>query len=241
MLRVIPLTLVALMLVLPLKLGSLVEGFPAFAQQVSPGFGAHDRPWAKDLKAAADSGARAAPAPAAPQGETQATSLPSAQLPAGPLANCGDPALASAIADQRSEIDRRSRRLADAEAVLSATEMRIGTQLDRLRAVKRDVEALMQQRSDLAEEDLKRMVAIYEAMKPKDAARIFGDLETDMVIDLLDRLPERRSAPIIAELADAKAREVTRAIMQRRQLPGDRRAAEGKLVETRAPETRLAR
>jgi hypothetical protein len=33
---------------------------------------------------------------------------------------------------------------------------------------------------------------------------------------------ERRSAPIIAGLDDAKAREVTRIILQRRALPGDR-------------------
>ena len=92
-----------------------------------------------------------------------------------------------------------------------------------------EVQALMTQRSTLQQEDLRRMVAIYEAMKPRDAARIFNELETDIIVDLLDRLPERRSAPIIAEMTDAKAREVTRIMLQRRALPGDRAKPPGAL------------
>jgi flagellar motility protein MotE (MotC chaperone) len=229
MLRVLPLTLVAMLLVLPIKFGALVEGFPAVAEQITNGFGAHDRPWATDLKAAAPGQAQAQTQAQAQPLQTPAPIAP-AHAPLAPLASCGDPAVLGALADQRGDLEGRARRLADAEAVLAATEVRVNAQVEKLAAVKRGVEGLMQQRSTLAQEDLKRMVAIYEAMKPKDAARIFGDLETDIVIDVLDRMPERRSAPIIAEMPDAKAREVTRVIMQRRQLPGDRKAAEGKVL-----------
>ena len=49
MLRILPVTLVAVLMVLPLKLGTLVEGLPAIAQQFDREFGNHDRPWANDL------------------------------------------------------------------------------------------------------------------------------------------------------------------------------------------------
>ncbi|HSK40746.1 MAG TPA: flagellar motor switch protein, partial [Arenibaculum sp.] len=143
---------------------------------------------------------------------------------AAPLAACEDPMLLAAVAEQKDELTMRGRRLADAEAVLAATEARVGAQVSRLSEIKSEIESLMTQRSALQQEDIRRMVAIYEAMKPKDAARIFNDLETDIIIDVLDRMPERRSAPIIADLADEKAREVTRTILQRRNLPGDRPA-----------------
>ncbi|CAO3405032.1 MotE family protein [Azospirillum palustre] len=222
--RILPITLVAVLMVLPLKLGALVDGFPVIAQQFDREFGAHERPWATDLKA---NDGKATPA-AAPAPVPLPVSTPVAEVPP-PVAlappNCTDPLLRAAIDEQKADTSGRQNRLREAEAVLAATEARVGTQIQRLNGVKREVEALMTQRSTLAQEDLKRMVAIYEAMKPRDAARILTDMETDMVVDVLDRISERRAAPILAEMADAKAREVTRLILQRRALPGDRKAA----------------
>lgn len=244
--RVLPLTLVALLMVLPLKFGTLVEGLPAVAQQFDREFGTHERPWAENLKAAPEEdgsgeGGAAGGAEGTPEAEASPDAAPPGpgDLPPAPdgtpavaglppPARCEDPALLRSVAEQKDELAARSARLADAEAVLAATEVRVGTQVERLSALKREIEGLMAQRSALRQEDLKRMVGIYEAMKPKDAARIFDDLDTAIVIDILDRMPERRSAPIIADLADAKAREVTRLILQRRILPGDRRNADGR-------------
>lgn len=226
--RILPITLVAVLMVLPLKLGALVDGFPVIAQQFDREFGAHERPWATDLKATDPKAAEtaAAPAPAVPA--PLPVSTPVAEVPP-PVAlappSCTDPLLRAAIDEQKADTSGRQNRLREAEAVLAATEARVGTQIQRLNGVKREVEALMTQRSTLQQEDLKRMVAIYEAMKPRDAARILTDMETDMVVDVLDRISERRAAPILAEMADAKAREVTRLILQRRALPGDRKAA----------------
>ncbi|WP_042689974.1 MotE family protein [Azospirillum sp. B506] len=223
--RILPITLVAVLMVLPLKLGALVDGFPVIAQQFDREFGGHERPWATDLKASDQKAAEAAPAPA-PVSSPVAAPVAEVPLPVA-LAppNCTDPLLRAAIDEQKADTSGRQNRLREAEAVLAATEARVGTQIQRLNGVKREVEALMTQRSTLAQEDLKRMVAIYEAMKPRDAARILTDMETDMVVDVLDRISERRAAPILAEMADAKAREVTRLILQRRALPGDRKAA----------------
>ncbi|KAA0572949.1 flagellar motor switch protein [Azospirillum sp. B21] len=223
--RILPITLVAVLMVLPLKLGALVDGFPVIAQQFDREFGAHERPWATDLKA---TDPKAAETAAAPVPASLPVSTPVAEAPP-PVAlappSCTDPLLRAAIDEQKADSSGRQNRLREAEAVLAATEARVGTQIQRLNGVKREVEALMTQRSTLQQEDLKRMVAIYEAMKPRDAARILTDMETDMVVDVLDRITERRAAPILAEMADAKAREVTRLILQRRALPGDRKAA----------------
>lgn len=225
--RILPITLVAVLMVLPLKLGALVDGFPVIAQQFDREFGAHERPWATDLNTNDPKAAETAAVPA-PVPTPLPVSTPVAEA-APPVAlappSCTDPLLRAAIDEQKADTSSRQNRLREAEAVLAATEARVGTQIQRLNGVKREVEALMTQRSTLQQEDLKRMVAIYEAMKPRDAARILTDMETDMVVDVLDRITERRAAPILAEMADAKAREVTRLILQRRALPGDRKAA----------------
>lgn len=224
--RILPLTLVAAFLVLPFKFGELTEGFPVLAEQFDREFGAHDRPWAKDLKAEADKrqtenqAAGIADAKTGPAVDVKTAALPAdAQLAP---ASCTDPNLRAAIDEQKTDLADRSRRIVEGEAVLAATAARASAQIERLTAVKKDVEALLRQRSNMQSEDLKRMVTIYETMKPRDAARIFNELDTAVVIDVLDRMQERRSAPIIAELEDNKAREITRQILQRRALPGDR-------------------
>lgn len=220
--RILPITLVAILMVLPLKLGSLWDGFPVIAQQFDREFGSHERPWAKDMKAEAQQD---------PAKEQQTAAMTPAPTPATAPAptevtlatpSCNDPALRNALAEQKADAANRLRHLGEAEAVLAAAETRAGMQIQRLSEVKREVEALMKQRSNLQQEDLRRMVTIYETMKPRDAARILNELETDIVIDVLDRMQERRSAPIIAEMEDGKAREVTRIVLQRRALPGDR-------------------
>ncbi|MCG5240984.1 MotE family protein [Azospirillum doebereinerae] len=221
--RILPITLVAVLMVLPLKLGALMDGFPVIAQQFDREFGKHERPWATDLKNGAQP--EPTPTPGPPQGQSMAQAEPAPPPVSLAPPNCTDPLLREAIAEQKTDTTNRQHRLREAEAVLSATEARVGTQIDRLNTVKREVETLMAQRSTLQQEDLRRMVAIYEAMKPRDAARILSDLETDIVVDVLDRIAERRTAPILAEMADAKAREVTRLILQRRALPGDRKTA----------------
>ncbi len=220
--RILPITLVAVLMVLPLKLGALMDGFPVIAQQFDREFGPHERPWATDLKTAPPPEPVAA-IPALQPALAQAEPVPPPVALAPP--NCADPLLREAIDEQKADTATRQHRLREAEAILTATETRVGTQIQRLNAVKREVETLMTQRSNLQQEDLRRMVAIYEAMKPRDAARILNDLETDIVVDVLDRIAERRTAPILAEMADAKAREVTRLILQRRALPGDRKTA----------------
>ncbi|WP_029008764.1 MotE family protein [Azospirillum halopraeferens] len=223
--RILPITLIAVLMVLPLKLGTVVDGLPAIAQQFDREFGGHDRPWADDLTAPP---AATPPVPAAaPEPAPQVTSAPAPAAPPVALAapSCTDPALRDAIREQLADTAARTGRLRETEAVLTATEARVTAQIRRLNAVRGEVEALMERRSALQEEDLRRTVAIYEAMKPRDAARILDSLDTAEVVDVLDRLAERRAAPILAAMSDGKAREVTRAILQRRALPGDRTPA----------------
>ncbi|MBK3736621.1 flagellar motor switch protein, partial [Azospirillum brasilense] len=211
MLRVLPITLVALLMVLPLKLGSLMEGLPVVAQQFDREFGKHERPWAKDLKGGAEASSDAPPEPAGPaMAALPATPAAPPADAALPAASCTDPALRAAIAEQKADVTARTRHLGEAEAVLAAAETRATAQIQKLGAIKRDVEALMQQRSNLQAEDLKRMVTIYETMKPRDAARIFNDLETDIIIDVRERTAERRAAPLLADRGGGRARAVTR-------------------------------
>lgn len=54
-----------------------------------------------------------------------------------------------------------------------------------------------------ANADMDRVVTMYEAMKAKEAARIFGALDMDVLEDVARRMNPRKLADIMAEM-DAK-------------------------------------
>ncbi len=53
------------------------------------------------------------------------------------------------------------------------------------------------------------LVKIYEAMKPKDAARIFEQLDIDTILLVAERMKERRLAPVMAQMNPEKAKDIT--------------------------------
>jgi len=76
--------------------------------------------------------------------------------------------------------------------------------------------ALLQQQQDGTESQYQSLVKIYENMKPKDAARIFEQLEMAVLIPVVERMKERKTAPILAKMDPVKAQAITVELAQRR-------------------------
>ncbi len=149
------------------------------------------------------------------------TDLLAAKPAATPAPLC-EPALAEMLAAERKALEAEKLELATRRQLLEAVEKRAQAQLAKLEAARVEVAALLDRRTSLANADLARLVAIYEAMKPKDAARLLNETEPAILVDLLDRMQERRSAPILAEMDPAKVNGLTRTLALRRVLPADR-------------------
>ena len=56
-------------------------------------------------------------------------------------------------------------------------------------------------------------------MKPKDAARIFEELDMEVLLEVIERMKERKTAPILAQMNPQRAKTVTLELAQRRELP----------------------
>ncbi len=56
-------------------------------------------------------------------------------------------------------------------------------------------------------------------MKPKDAGRIFEELEMDVLLEVAEKMNKRRLAPILAKMDPKKARDVTEELFKLRSLP----------------------
>jgi len=123
------------------------------------------------------------------------------------------------LAKRREELELRARQLDEREALIQAAEQRMEQKMAELKALQATVEDLLKARSDQEEAELKSLVKMYENMKPKAAAKVFEEMDMDVLLDVVDRMNERKVAPILALVTPTRAKEITFELAQRRQLP----------------------
>ncbi len=123
------------------------------------------------------------------------------------------------LAARREQLEQRARELDIRENLLEAAEQRIEDQIAELREIEASIQALIQQHDAQEERKLRSLVRVYETMKPKDAARIFNELDLDILLDVAELMNERRLAPVLAAMNPQRATTVTIEIRTRKQLP----------------------
>lgn len=123
------------------------------------------------------------------------------------------------LAERRKELQRREEALDRRQSLLKAAEKRLKADLAELESLKKEIENLLIEYDDQQAKQVERLVSIYEKMDPEDAARIFEDLEMPVLLKVIDRMNERRTAPILAEMKPTKAQALTLELAKRRELP----------------------
>ena len=121
------------------------------------------------------------------------------------------------LSDRRAALDRRAQEMSQQEVVLKAAEQRVDEKLAKLQSMEKEIGGLVDKQAQQGDERLKGLVKIYETMKPREAARIFEELDTPTVLDVLGGMKEAKAAPILAALDPAKAKTVTAALIERKQ------------------------
>jgi len=123
------------------------------------------------------------------------------------------------LAERRVEIDARARELDTRVALLAAAESRIDQKIQDFKALQATIESLIKTYDEQQDAKLMSLVKIYENMKPKDAARIFEELEMDVLLQVAERMKERSLAPIMAKMNPQRARDVTVELNSLRKIP----------------------
>jgi flagellar motility protein MotE (MotC chaperone) len=168
---------------------------------------------------------RAAPDPAGPTGTPAASAPTPAETPASrPARDPGSYSSAElemlqSLAERRAQLDRQAEELAQREVILRATEQRIEEKIAKLQTMQASIDETFKKQDEQDDAKLRSLVRIYETMKPKEAARIFEQLDTPVLLGVLERMKESKTAPILAAMEPAKAKAVTIALAERRAPP----------------------
>ncbi len=123
------------------------------------------------------------------------------------------------LSKRRKALEEREQRLMQREALLNAAEQEVDRKIAELGVLRGEIEGLLGQQEKVQEERLRSMVKIYESMKPSQAAEIFNTLDMDILLPVLSRMSERKSAPIFASMNPERARQVTMRLVEQSQLP----------------------
>lgn len=124
----------------------------------------------------------------------------------------GAPAEEADAADLLAALRAREARLAEAEAALAARERLLAVAdeevkrgLAEMEAAEADLRRLLAIADEASEQDLARLTAIYEAMKPAEAAALFAEMEPAFAAGFLGRMRSDAAGPILAGLPPGKA------------------------------------
>jgi flagellar motility protein MotE (MotC chaperone) len=180
---------------------------PQFLPIASPAQAA--RVTAEPFRAAADTPVQPVP----PNGA--AHSAPSAEQRQAEM-TAAERSVLEELRARRAALDAREQALLVRESVLAAAEQRLARRVEELAALQQRLEALDKASREREEAGWRGLVRIYESMRPRDAARIFNELEMVTLVEVVDRMKERTAAPILAGMDPEKAKALTAELARRR-------------------------
>ena len=104
------------------------------------------------------------------------------------------------------------------ENLLKATELRLWKKVKELKKIQGTLKGLLRQYDKEQLAKLKRLVKIYEAMKPKSAALVFEKLELNVLLDVIELMRETKAAKIMGRMDVTITRRITGELARRRKL-----------------------
>lgn len=172
----------------------------------------HGKPAEKKAEAPAAAAPEKKPADAKEASAGGGTPVPAEPRTTSP----GERAVLERLQERRQELDARARELDMREGMLKAAEKKIETQaaVDKAEAAQGGGTAnaggaAAQRKDDAGDARFKAVITMYEAMKPKEAAKIFDRLDIKVLLDLASQIKPQIMSAIMAQMGPENAERLT--------------------------------
>lgn len=139
--------------------------------------------------------------------------------PAPQAASPAERALLERLGERREEIQQKTRELEMRERLLENAEKRIEGRLNELKGAEEKAAEAAGKKGDSEAAAIRNLVTMYEAMKPKDAARVFDRLAHDVLVPVVKQMNPRKMAEILAVMSPEAAERLTVALATRARPP----------------------
>jgi flagellar motility protein MotE (MotC chaperone) len=119
------------------------------------------------------------------------------------------------LSARRTELDARDADFATTLPLMVAAEQKLDAKITALNAIKAEVQALLGQVDEREAAETARLVAVYSAMRPREAAAIFTSLDDSVRLPIAAAMRPRGLSAIIAQMPAPAARELTEKLARR--------------------------
>lgn len=165
--------------------------------------------WAQETAVKEGEGAKPEPKPAAvcaltPEQLAQQAGISPAEL-----------RIIQSLSKRRDALDARDADFATTLPLMVAAEQKLDAKLQALEALKGEIGALVGQVDEKEKAEADRLVAVYSAMRPKEAAAVFATLDDSVRLPVAAAMRPRTLAAIMAQMQPAAARELTEKLARR--------------------------
>ena len=113
------------------------------------------------------------------------------------------------LSKRREQLDARDADFATTLPLMVAAEQKLDAKLKALETLKGEIGALVGQVEEREKEENARLVAVYSAMRPREAAAVFATLNDEVRLPVAQAMRPRTLAAIMAQMSPAQARELT--------------------------------
>lgn len=131
----------------------------------------------------------------------------------GLMDGCGDVpeavALAEELRDRGLRVERYLEVLGDRERDIQDAEASLRARLTELKAAKASIRSGTSHQQNRLQSDIDRLVAVYDQMKPAEAAAVLTSLPADFAAEILMRVEPDKGARIIAAVDPKQAAVLT--------------------------------
>lgn len=164
---------------------------------------------------ATDKALPAKPEPAKPDAAkpAEATAEPPSAMPQN--VSPAERAILERLGERREEWQQKGRDLDMREKLLENAEKKLEARINELKSLEQKSETDAAKRGDTEAGALKNLVIMYEAMKPKEAARIFDRLNHEVLVPVVQQMNPRKMSEILAVMSPEAAERLTIALAQR--------------------------
>lgn len=138
-----------------------------------------------------------------------------------------DPVLAEQLAAREKELERRDAALNDRQRLVDAAEEELQRRMTALENSRTALENSEQHSDQLRNDDADRLVKIYQAMKPEDAAAIFNILDLRVGVALLNKMNPRKASAIMEAMSPQRAILATQLLVNSHARPATRIGGNG--------------
>jgi len=119
------------------------------------------------------------------------------------------------LSKRRDALDARDADFATTLPLMVAAEQKLDAKLQALEALKGEIAVLVGQVDEKEKAETDRLVAVYSAMRPKEAAAVFNTLDDSVRLPVAAAMRPRTLAAIMAQMPPVGARELTEKLAKR--------------------------